>query len=100
MRWQAGNRLPVKQDVTRGWRKLPRDQVEQGGFAGAIRADKGMSLATLDLQGDTADHSRARKRLVHILQFKHRRRADTHRPPSSATRVQASSVRCFANARR
>src|SRR5260370_447439 len=64
MRRHAVDALAVEQDLARRQPKTAADQVEQGGLAGAVRTDDGVTLTPGNVERHVADDFHLPERLV------------------------------------
>ena len=51
--------------------QLAQDELEQGGFPGAVRPDQADAVAAHDARGEIADDGLAAERLRNMLQLRH-----------------------------
>src|SRR5262245_46950175 len=84
MRREHDNASPVEVDVTLVRTVDPRDQVEEGRLAGAVRADHGDDLALLDVKVELVDDGQAAEREGDAVELEQRHQTiSTRRSPSS-----------------
>ena len=75
---QVGDIRPLKEHLSAGGRRTPAEQIEEGGFSGAVGADDGMQAEFLDLDTDIVHGHQSAKFFAKILRFQKNFCSDSH----------------------
>src|SRR5258708_39837335 len=87
---RAGDVLAFKQDSPGAWREGARQQVEERGLAGAVRADDRMQRAGLDAQADAVHGGERAEGFAQAVRFEERH--DQKRDQASTTPPRRKST--------